>query len=82
MGPNPKMPLIWLNIAVSCPPNAYLKNIPATITEVKAGMNNADLKILRPRNNLLFNNTASTNGNGINIAMVKNVYVKLAFNAV
>jgi hypothetical protein len=44
-------------------------------------MNNEDLKILRPRKSLLFNSAARTNGNGINIAIVRNVYKKLTLNA-
>ena len=67
--------------AVSSSPNISLKETPATMTEVNAGMNIMDLKKDLAFISVEFNNTANIIGTGINTNTVMAAYMVLVFSA-
>jgi len=73
MGSRPKTPIIELAKVEACSPKAYLKNIPATITEVNAGMKIDDLKKFVNFVLSLSKNTARIIGKGTKTKIVQKV---------
>jgi hypothetical protein len=74
LGGAPKIPSKAFTKVLSWDPKAYRKNIPATITEVRAGIKKAERKKILAQVNLLFNTVANRTGTGTSTRMVQKVY--------
>lgn len=77
MGAAPKIAIMVFINEPGGSPNISLKIVPATTTEVRAGINRVDRKKFLPIVNLLLSQHARIMGIGINKIKVKTVYIKL-----
>src|SRR5690606_4994693 len=73
LGEKPSKAITSLASEDSDSPKIKRKTTPATITEVRAGMNKADLNTLLSGVNLELRMTAKTSGTGINMISVHRV---------